>query len=144
MRPYTLTNTKTNIRNCTSTSRHPHNPHTPPQRGDAGGHTGCRSLDARNHYPQIKHHTPPPKRGDNQSHPIRRPGRKGLVASKPNSVSSDSRRRPISRSPPPTRSLRTRTDTHYRHRPIHRIAQNPVTPQSAGRPWVSWCSLERR
>jgi hypothetical protein len=24
-------------------------------------------LDARNHYPQIKHHTPPPKQGDNQS-----------------------------------------------------------------------------
>ena len=24
---------------------------------------GCRSLDARNHYPQIKHHTPPPKTG---------------------------------------------------------------------------------
>jgi hypothetical protein len=23
-------------------------------------------LDARNHYPQIKHHTPPPKQGDNQ------------------------------------------------------------------------------
>lgn len=23
--------------------------------------------DARNHYPQIKHHTPPPKQGDNQS-----------------------------------------------------------------------------
>jgi hypothetical protein len=26
-------------------------------------------LDARNHYPQIKHHTPPPKQGDNQSYP---------------------------------------------------------------------------
>ena len=28
-------------------------------------------LDARNHYPQIKHHTPPPKRGDNQANPHR-------------------------------------------------------------------------
>ncbi len=33
-------------------------------------------LDARNHYPQIKHHTPPPKQGNNtptpptQSHPL--------------------------------------------------------------------------
>ena len=27
-------------------------------------HGHC-SLDARNHYPQIKHHTPPPKQGDN-------------------------------------------------------------------------------
>jgi len=25
--------------------------------------------DARNHYPQIKHHTPPPKRGDNTPYP---------------------------------------------------------------------------
>lgn len=47
-------------------------------------------LDARNHYPQIKHHTPPPKQGNNtptpptQSHP--RQGH-GLVVSKPNSVS---------------------------------------------------------
>jgi hypothetical protein len=24
-------------------------------------------LDARNHYPQLKHHTPPPKQGDNTS-----------------------------------------------------------------------------
>ena len=29
----------------------------------------CSRFDARNHYPQIKHHTPPPKRGDNQSDP---------------------------------------------------------------------------
>jgi len=35
-----------------------------------GRHDHIRCLDARNHYPQIKHHTPPPKRGDNQSIPI--------------------------------------------------------------------------
>jgi hypothetical protein len=42
-------------------------------------------LDARNHYPQIKHHTPPPKTG--QQH-------EGVV-SKPNSVSVISRQPPI-------------------------------------------------
>jgi hypothetical protein len=48
-------------------------------------------LDARNHYPQIKHHTPPPKQGNNTPIPpngdtTRNPGH-GPVVSKPNSVS---------------------------------------------------------
>ena len=30
-------------------------------------HNVSAPSDARNHYPQIKHHTPPPKQGDNQS-----------------------------------------------------------------------------
>jgi hypothetical protein len=48
-------------------------------------------LDARNHYPQIKHHTPPPKQGNNTtSHPTQGPGKHGPVVSKPNSVSSSS------------------------------------------------------
>ena len=38
-------------------------------------------LDARNHYPTLKHHTPPPRRGDTT--PQRR------AVSKPNSVSDD-------------------------------------------------------
>jgi hypothetical protein len=33
----------------------------------AGAHP-C-ALDARNHYPQIKHHTPPPKWSDNTPTP---------------------------------------------------------------------------
>ena len=60
-------------------------------------------LDARNHYPQIKHHTPPPSGAETNSltdppfpagvHPSRFPptrGRRtsGPVASKPNSVFS--------------------------------------------------------
>jgi len=62
---------------------------------------GHRHLfDARNHYPQIKHHTPPPKRGNNKNpqpptnsggqEPAPTPHQeqaRGLVVSKPNSVS---------------------------------------------------------
>ena len=52
MRPKTLTNTKTKVnhQNCT-------NKHAPPR--------GTHPSDARNHYPITKHHTPPPRRGDN-------------------------------------------------------------------------------
>ncbi len=58
-------------------------------------------LDARNHYPQIKHHTPPPRWSDNTHAPppqqqmeagTPRPTSettRGPVASKPNSVSGD-------------------------------------------------------
>ncbi|GFG69720.1 hypothetical protein MSEN_14400 [Mycolicibacter senuensis] len=41
-------------------------------------------LDARNHYPQNKHHTPPPRWSDNNTHPHK--GENGPVASGPNSV----------------------------------------------------------
>ena len=57
-------------------------------------------FDARNHYPQIKHHTPPPKRGNNKNpqppeqtqeaksrHLPPTQQTRGLVVSKPNSVS---------------------------------------------------------
>jgi hypothetical protein len=79
--------------------------HQPPQRRPV---PTC-ALDARNHYPQIKHHTPPPKLGATTTTlPHRKPtphtaGHKpppvshtsgqrgdGLVVSKPNSVSGDS------------------------------------------------------
>jgi hypothetical protein len=43
-----------------------HNRTTTPQQGAA---TPPCALDARNHYPQIKHHTPPPKQGDNTNPP---------------------------------------------------------------------------
>ncbi len=63
--------------------------------------------DARNHYPQIKHHTPPPKQGNNNQprnvseappplraadlSPVSHTGRRdsGPVVSKPNSVSDE-------------------------------------------------------
>ena len=83
-------------------NNHTTNPH--PRKGEARQRHGCRSLDARNHYPQIKHHTPPPKTGRQQPHPHggatprkgrtitpgspkhRAKRRHGLVVSKPNSV----------------------------------------------------------
>ena len=40
-----------------------HQQHTP---------IGSLLLDARNHYPQIKHHTPPPKQGNNNQPPQHR------------------------------------------------------------------------
>jgi hypothetical protein len=70
------------------------------------------SRDARNHYPQIKHHTPPPKQGNNTPHPLTgtgitsgfpHSGRRddGPVVSKPNSVSGNP-----SRPHPPKRDAR--------------------------------------
>ena len=91
-------------------------------------------LDARNHYPQIKHHTPPPKRGDNQI-PIPgfpQSGRRdsGLVVSKPNSVSDDF----LSTGIPdrPDVCCCTRTDTHYRRGPSHESPRSP-NPHTCGR-----------
>ena len=48
----------------TTTPPHPH-----PRKDEDRQRHGCRSLDARNHYPQIKHHTPPPKTGRQQPTP---------------------------------------------------------------------------
>ncbi|MBB3607091.1 hypothetical protein FHT40_006791 [Mycolicibacterium sp. BK556] len=49
-------------------------------------------LDARNHYPQIKHHTPPPKQGNNT--PLEPQSKNnGPVVSKPNSVFGSTRRK---------------------------------------------------
>src|SRR5690349_22629096 len=85
-------------------SHHPHTPHTPKRACDTCGyqknlhymltthtpHTGCLRSDARNHYPQIKHHTPPPKQGNNTpSHHTQWPENQRAVVSKPNSVSDD-------------------------------------------------------
>ena len=59
---------------------HPH--HTPPPRKRRNrtcqGHTGCCSLDARNHYPRIKHHTPPPS-GATTTTPSRAPPPKEAI-----------------------------------------------------------------
>jgi len=113
-----------------------------------------RMRDARNHYPQIKHHTPPPKQGNNnqprtvsEAPPplqggkpisgIPHSGRRdsGPVVSKPNSVSGN----PITG----VRLLETRTGsmfvvhqtpTHYRRRAIHRFAQDHRTPTVVGGP----------
>ena len=131
--------------------RHHTNP--PPT---TGGEPHMRCLDARNHYPQIKHHTPPPKRGDNnqRSHPASsttsgfpHSGRRddGPVVSKPNSVSGNP-------SPQHPTELESRTGstfvvhpnpTHYRHGPSTNRSRTPNSHHVGG-PQVSWCSLERR
>ena len=124
------------IRNCTSDTEKPTPPH--------GRHAHIRCLDARNHYPQIKHHTPPPKQGDNQvlspvSHK-RDEEIAGLLSQSPIvclMISS------TGVSPPIRRLLCTRTTpttgaAHPTNRSSHR------TPTRCGRAQVSWCSLERR
>ena len=58
---------KTNIRNCTSENNH-HTPPTPSRKRKPAAH-GCCSLDARNHYPRIKHHTPHHQAGRQQPTP---------------------------------------------------------------------------
>ena len=131
--PLNTYNTKTNIRNCTSHNNTPHNHHTPPKARRRQPHRCV--LDARNHYPQIKHHTPPPKRGDNthsHHHAVPpAPGRRdsGPVVSKPNSVSGDPAAARSVDARNRQRLLCTRTDTHYRRRPIQRIAQITEPPQ---------------
>ena len=56
---------------------------TPTPTRKAGPHTS-HHLDARNHYPQIKHHTPPPKQGNNTP-PTTRSGQgtTGLLSQSP-------------------------------------------------------------
>ena len=111
---------KTNIRNCTSANNNQH-PHTPPERETRRRHGHC-SLDARNHYPRIKHHTPHHQRWSDNNPPPQ--GRTGLVVSKPNSVFSDSF---TDKNPAPAkRLLCTQPATHYRRRrssPNHRFPQ---------------------
>ena len=54
---------------------HHNKPHT---RQKKNSHPAHMRLDARNHYPQIKHHTPPPKQGNNTpTPPTRSHPRKG-------------------------------------------------------------------
>jgi hypothetical protein len=86
-------------KNCTSDYAQ-QTPHPPKE------DTNRCALDARNHYPQIKHHTPPPSRAETNSltepltrgcvftgFPRRGRSEHGPVASKPNSVSGGSPQR---------------------------------------------------
>ena len=70
---------------------------------------GHRHLfDARNHYPQIKHHTPPPKRGNNKN------------------------------PQPPTNSRRPRAGIyHQRSRPAGLLSQSPIVCPAVSRSSVS-------
>src|SRR5690606_33347996 len=116
---HTYNTMSTKQRNCTShtQTRNPHKPGAP----------GSRVLDARNHYPQIKHHTPPPKTGRQHRR----------VASKPNSVSGD---------PATPKKHPFHRDEHVCCAPSRRHYSNRLhtahTPTNRG--CFSWCSLERR
>lgn len=125
-----------------------------PARPESRTHAPC-SLDARNHYPQIKHHTPPPSEATTTTPwRVRRPpvppkgrrGHTGLLSQSP-IVCSVNSRRPA----PPKRHTRkastfvvapepapTTGPAHPTNRLSHR------TPATCGRAQVSWCSLERR
>ncbi len=128
---------KTNIRNCTSENNH-HTPPTPSRKRKPAAH-GCCSLDARNHYPRIKHHTPHHQRwSDNNPPPTgaqplpvpQHTGQRssGLVVSKPNSVSDDQslpsqpEDQPLN---PGKRLLCTRTGAHYRAGPSNESLSSP-------------------
>lgn len=130
---------KTNIRNCTSANNNQH-PHIPPERETRRRHGHC-SLDARNHYPRIKHHTPhhqrwsdnnPPPKG-RTDHP--RKGNQGLLSQSPivclavNFSPAGPKNQPLN---PGKRLLCTRTDTHYRAGPFNESPKS-APPQSAGR-----------
>ena len=138
---------KTNIRNCTSENNNQH--HQPPPERETWRRHGHCSLDARNHYPRIKHHTPHHQRwSDNNPPPKRRnhfripqtaeaqkiwDGSSGLVVSKPNSVSDGQslpgrpEDQPLN---PGKRLLCTRTGAHYRAGPSNESLSSPKVPQA--------------
>ena len=142
------------IRNYTTTNHTPTpNPNGPnARRNPPTGRSHVR-LDARNHYPQIKHHTPPPRWSDNRhpppgeagTHPPQRGGEPaGLLPQDPTVCPA---------APRPGRKTPTTivsfvvvhpNPVHYRPWSIQRIAQHTEPPHGCGRVWVSWCSLERR
>jgi hypothetical protein len=125
----------------------PKSPHHP-----TGRHEHNRCLDARNHYPQIKHHTPPPKMERQQpnflvgSRPqhckvITTPGfppsgrrGDGLVVSKPNSVSGSPSPENSQRIPFRLNVCRAPEPHPLQVRPIHRIAQITEPPHDVGGP----------
>ena len=124
------------------TPKSPHHPH--------GRHDHIRCLDARNHYPQIKHHTPPPKRGDNQLQSLspvshtRDEEIAGLLSQSPivclaipspASITRIPYRLNVCRAPEPHP---LQAQAHPTNRPAR------GDPRICGPAWVSWCSLERR
>ena len=89
---------------------HPHTKGDQPHQGPA---TTC-ALDARNHYPQIKHHTPPPSGATTPAPSPNGQRTSPGVVSGPNSVFSSSaclqkRRLLLCTQPPPTTGKRLLT-----------------------------------
>jgi hypothetical protein len=97
-------------------------------------------LDARNHYPQIKHHTPPPKQGDNQTlSPVSHSRDKeiaGLLPQSPIVCLAIPHRRSITRNPYRLNVCYLHQNpTHYRSASIH--TESPRTPN----PHTLWAGL---
>jgi hypothetical protein len=150
MRPKTLTHKTVQkfseeSKNCITQQTDTHTQSTSP----------C-SSDTRNHYPQIKHHTPPPKDGaTTKPHPLKKGTPPPVSHTRDEEIAGLLPQSPIvclmisspafdHSKPEPAHSLlctRTTPTTGMIHptiRPAHR------TPTQCGRVWVSWCSLERR
>ncbi len=117
---------------------------TNPQQGPA---PTCVS-DARNHYPQIKHHTPPPKM---ERQPVLSPVSHtrdeeiaGLLSQSPIVCLAVSIAG-IDHSIPYRLNVCCAPEPHpLQVRPIFTIRLAHRTPTVCGRVQVSWCSLERR
>jgi hypothetical protein len=114
----------------------PHPPHPLPKKKTRQAH---RLSLARCSQPLSTNQTPHPttKQGDNTP-PRPQPKNNGLVVSKPNSVSSDSRRPSISRTPITSDvCCCTRTTTHYRRGPSNESLSTP-------NPHTMWAGHESR
>lgn len=136
------------LQHKTKKMSHPHTPHTPKEAQHACEYQKNLHyikdpqqklcvFDARNHYPQIKHHTPPPKQGNNEaSHHTQWPGKHGPVVSKPNSVSDDFAPQPRKTRIPLQHLMFvmcTRPGSTTETRPSSRIDQGHRTPTRCGR-----------
>ncbi len=107
--------------------------------------------DARNHYPQIKHHTPPPKQGDNSNrlapNGTRTAGNPNLRRARvPLGLLSQSPIVCLAASPerPKNVCCCTRPASTTEVEPSNESPDAQLIPQFTGPAQVSWCSLERR
>ena len=137
------------IRNYTTTN---HTTHAKPQRAQRKPQPPTREshvrLDARNHYPRIKHHTPPPRWSDNRHPPPGRPAPPPTKGASPRACCLRTQQCVRRHHPPQGSSFfvcrRAPDPRPLQTGAIQRIAQNTEPPHGCGRAWVSWCSLERR
>ncbi len=115
----------------------------------------CIASDARNHYPQIKHHTPPPSRATTTTTP------EGM-ANPPPTQGTGGRRACCLRTQqcvwqhhihPPQRkaprcsqvlSVVHQNHAHYKHSPSNESVWDTGQSALCGPAQTSWCSLERR
>ena len=106
-------------------------------------------VDARNHYPRIKHHTPPPKPGATTRlppHTVARETRACCLKAQQCAWWPAPRNRGNQKISfvyaPELAPLRIRPVTG--NESIQRIAWTTADPTRCGAGQVSWCSLERR